>query len=105
MPLWASVAITLILGSVVVQNLYIAFKPMKNGEERELEEVFSYGDGPFAVLGLFFAFAFWFSGKFFPDRYQLLAFRSVTLLMASSLIGLIVLVWNLDTVADFIMSE
>lgn len=105
MPLWASAAITLLLASVVVQNLYIAFKPIKNGEERELEEVFSYGDGPIAVLGLFFAFAFWFSGKFFPDRYQLLAFRSVTLLMASSLIGLIVLVWNLDAVADFIMSE
>lgn len=105
MPLWASAAITLLLASVVVQNLYIAFKPVKNGEERELEEVFSNGDGPFAVLGLFFAFAFWFSGKFFPNRYQLLAFRSVTLLMASLLIGLIVLVWNLNAVANFMLSE
>lgn len=104
MPLWASAAITLLLASVVVQNLYIAFKPIKNGEERELEEVFSYGDGPFAVLGLFFAFAFWFSGKFFPDRYQLISFRVITLLMAALMVGLIGVVWNFDAVADFMLS-
>lgn len=105
MPLWASAAITLLLASVVVQNLYIAFKPIKNGEERELEEVFTNGDGPFAVLGLFFAFVFWFNGKFFPDRYQLVSFRVLVLLMAALMAGLIGVVWNLDTVADFMLSE
>ncbi|MFC4713008.1 hypothetical protein [Planococcus dechangensis] len=105
MPLWASAAITILLASVVVQNLYIAFKPIKNDEERELEEVFSYGDGPLAVFGLFFAFAFWFSGKLFSDKYQLVSFRVITLLMAALMVGLIGVVWNLDAVANFIMNE
>ncbi|MBT2581273.1 hypothetical protein [Planococcus sp. ISL-109] len=105
MPLWASAAFTLILGSVAIQNIYVAFKPLKNGEKRELDEGFSYGDGPFAVLGLFFTFAFWCSEKFFPDRYQLLAFRMVSLLMAASLIGLIFLVWYADVVMEFLLSE
>lgn len=104
MPLWIIIVATLLLGGIAIQNLYVVVKPLKDGEKRDLEEVFSYGDGPFFIFGLLFSFLFWCSEKFFPERFQLAAFRLVSLLMASFLIGLIVLIWNLDIVADFLLS-
>lgn len=104
MPLWGIIALTMLFGSIAIQNIYIAIKPMKDGEKRDLEEVFSYGDGPFFVLGFLFSFLFWCSEKFFPERFRLAAFRLISLLTAASLIGLIFLIWNLDIVADFLLS-
>lgn len=104
MPAWIIIALTYIFGSVAIQNIYVAVKPMKDGEKRDLEEVFSYGEGPFFIFGLLFSFMFWCSEKFFPENYQLAAFRLISLLMAASLIGLIFLIWNLDIVADFLLS-
>ncbi|WP_404466730.1 hypothetical protein [Planococcus rifietoensis] len=69
-----------------------------------MEEVFSYGDGPFFIFGLLFSFLFWCSEKFFQERFRIAAFRLISLLMAASLIGLIILIWNLDIVADFLLS-
>ncbi|MDN5710358.1 MAG: hypothetical protein L0G95_13025 [Planococcus sp. (in: firmicutes)] len=104
MPQWAVYILTILLGGIAIQNIYVAIKPIKNGEKQELEEVFSYGDGPFFVVGFLFSFLFWCSEKFFPERLQLAAFRLISLLMAASLIGLILLIWNLDIVADFLLS-
>lgn len=104
MPLWILIALSVLLGGVAIQNIYVALKPMKNGEKRELEEVFSYGEGPFFVLETLFAFLIWCSDKYFPDRCKLAAFRLISLSMAASLIGFILLLWNLDIVADFLRS-
>ncbi|MDE0582529.1 hypothetical protein ON064_05670 [Planococcus sp. A6] len=104
MPQWAVYILTILLGGIAIQNIYVAVKPMKDGEKRDLEEVFSYGEGPLFIFGSFFSFLFWCSEKFFPERFQLAAFRLISLLMAASLIGLIFLIWNLDIVADFLLS-
>ncbi|MGM0896981.1 MAG: hypothetical protein ACQEV0_03725 [Bacillota bacterium] len=104
MPQWAVYALTILLGGIAIQNIYVAIKPMKNGEKQDLEEVFSYGGGPFFMFGLLFSFLFWCSEKFFPENYQLAAFRLISLLMAATLIGLIFLIWHLDIVADFLLS-
>lgn len=104
MPLWIIVALTVLLGGIAIQYIYVAIKPIKDGEKQELEEVFSYGDGPFFMLGFLFSFLFWCSEKILPGRFQLAAFRLISLLMAASLIGLIFLIWNLDIVADFLLS-
>lgn len=104
LPVWLIILLTLIFGSVAIQHIYVAVKPVKDGEKRDLEEVFSYGDGPFFIFGLLFSFLFWCSEKFFPERFRLAAFRLISLLMAASLIGLIILIWNLDIVADFLLS-
>lgn len=104
LPQWAVYVLTLLLGGIAIQNIYIAIKPMRDGEQQDLEEAFSYGDGPFFILGFFFSFLFWCSEKFFPERFKLAAFRLISLLMAAILIGLIFLIWNLDIVADFLLS-
>ncbi|WP_404334572.1 hypothetical protein [Planococcus rifietoensis] len=104
MALWIIIALTVLLAGIALQNIYVAFKPIKDGEKRDLEKVFSYGDGPFFIFGLLFSFLFWCSEKFFPERFRFAAFRLISLLMAASLIGLIILIWNLDIVADFLLS-
>ncbi|RLJ90759.1 hypothetical protein DFR62_0910 [Planococcus citreus] len=104
MPLWGIIALTVLLAGIAIQNIYVAVKPMKDGEKRDLEEVFSYGEGPLFSFGLLFSFLFWCSEKLFPERFQLAAFRLISLLMAASLIGLIILIWNLDIMADFLLS-
>jgi len=104
LPLWIIVALTVLLCGIAIQHIYVAIKPIKDGEKQDLEEVFSYGDGPFFMLGFLFSFLFWCSEKFFPWRFQLAAFRMISLMIESSLIGLIFLIWNLDIVADFLLS-
>ncbi|MGB6778442.1 MAG: hypothetical protein WBE33_06750 [Planococcus citreus] len=104
MPQWAVYILTILLGGIAIQNIYVAVKPMKDGEKRDLEEVFSYGEGPLFIFGLLFSFLFWCSEKFFPERFQHVALRLISLLMAASLTGLIILIWNLDIVADFLLS-
>ncbi|ANU17974.1 hypothetical protein BBI11_13430 [Planococcus maritimus] len=104
MSVWILVALSVLLGGIAIQHIYMAIKPVKDGEKQELGEVFSHGEGPFFILALLFTFLAWCSEKFFPKRCQLAAFRLISLLMAVSLIALIFLMWNLDIVADFLKS-
>lgn len=93
MDVWIPWLATILFGCFAIVSLYAGLKPYKKDEEREFDDVFSYGDGIFAVVGLLFAFVLWGSEKLFPQRLQLLVFRIVALMIALLMIGLIYLFW------------
>ena len=93
MDVWIPWLATVLFGYFAIISLYAGLKPYKKDEEREFDDVFSYGDGIFAVVGLLFAFVLWGSEKLFPQRLQLLVFRIVALMIAFLMIGLIYLFW------------
>ncbi|MDN7245567.1 hypothetical protein [Planococcus shenhongbingii] len=95
MELWIPGLATVLLGYFAITSLYAGLKSYKKDEKREFDDAFSYGDGIFAIVGLLFAFVLWGSKKLFPQRYQLLVFRIVALLIALLMIGLIYLFWHL----------
>lgn len=95
MELWITILATVLFSYFVIVSLYAGLKPYKDGEERGFDEAFSYGDGLFAITGLFFSFVLWASEKLFPPRYQLLVFRLVALMTSLIMAGVIYLFWYL----------
>lgn len=95
MEVWIPWLATLLFGYFALTSLYAGLKTYKNAEEEGFDEAFSYSDGIFAAVGLIFAFVLWISEKMFPQRFQLVVFRGVALLITLLMIGLIYLFWYL----------
>lgn len=95
MEIWIPWLATVLFGYFALVSFYAGVKPYQENEERGFEDAFSYSDGPFAIIGLFFAFVLWGSNKVFSSTYQLIVFRGVALAVALFMMGLIYLFWHL----------
>ena len=95
MELWIAWLGTILFGYFALTSLYAGLKHYKKGEENEFNEAFSYGDGIFAFIGLFFEFILWVSERVFPQRYQLVVFRIVAILISFLMMGIVYLFWYL----------
>ena len=93
MEFWISVLATILFSYFAIVSLYAGLKPYRDGDEKGFDEAFSYGDGVFASIGLFFSFVLWVSEKIVPPRYQLWVFRIVALLTSLIMMGIIYLFW------------
>lgn len=92
---WIAVLATILFSYFAIVSLYAALKSYRDEEEVEFDEAFSYGDGIFAFIGLFFSFVLWVSEKIFAPKYQLLVFRIVAILTSVVMVGVIYLFWYL----------
>lgn len=95
MELWISWLGTVFFGYFALTSIYAGLKSYKKGDEKEFDEVFSYDDGVFAFMGLVFEFILWGSEKLFPERFQLLAFRIIAILISFFMLGVVYLFWYL----------
>lgn len=95
MEVWIPWLATVLFGYLGLVSFYAGVKPYKEDEERGFDDAFSYSDGPFAIIRLFFAFILWGSERLFSKKYQLIVFRIVALVVALLMIGLIYLFWHL----------
>lgn len=95
MELWITWFATVLFGYFAITSLYAALKPYKKEEERDFDEAFSFGEGIFGFIGLFFSFILWGSEKLFPERFQLLVFRIVAFIVFQLMAGVIYLFWYL----------
>lgn len=95
MEFWIAVLATILFSYFAIVSLYAALKSYRDEEEVEFDEAFSYGDGIFAFIGLFFSFVLWVSEKIFAPKYQLLVFRIVAILTSVVMVGVIYLFWYL----------
>ncbi|UJF28446.1 hypothetical protein [Planococcus sp. 107-1] len=93
MEIWIPLLATALFGYFGLVSFYAGVKPYQENEERGFDDAFSYSDGPFAIIGLFFAFVLWGSNKLFSPPVQLIVFRGAALVMALLMMGLIYLSW------------